>query len=148
MMRPTLSLRLALAALLLVGAGACRRPTAVDPLVGTYFATTFQIAPAGQPPTNALAAGATLGLNLATDPTTSASYIVAGTLVLPPALNAGAPLTASMTGAAASTGGTLRFTQAADTFVRGLTFTLVDNRLEATSQVVAGTTYTLVLTRQ
>jgi hypothetical protein len=147
-MRPTLFAHAALSAMILVGAAACRRPTAVDPLVGTYLATTFQVAPAGQSAINVLAQGGTLGLNLARDPTAASSYIVAGTLALPPAVTGGGAFTASMAGTAVGTGSVLRITQAADTFVRDLTFTLVENRLEATSQTVAGTTYTVVLTRQ
>ena len=147
-MRPILLARAVLAVCLLVGAGACRRPTDVDPVVGTYLATTFQVTPAGQSAINVLTQGGTLGLNLASNPTVANSYIVAGTVVLPAAVTGGAPLTASLAGTAVSASSVVRFTQAADTFVRNLTFTLVDNRLEATNQTVAGTTYTLVLTRQ
>ena len=101
-MRPTLLVRAALAATVLFGVGACRRPTDVDPLVGTYFATTFQVAPAGQSPINVLAQGGTLGLNVAANPTAANTYIVAGTLVLPAAVTGGAPLTARATAARCS----------------------------------------------
>ena len=131
-MRPIRLLYALVACLALVVATGCRRPTDPDPLVGTWLATTFQVAPTGQPPVNMLAAGATLGLNVANN------FVVAGTLIIP----------ADMAGTATRTDNTVRFTQNADSFVRDLTFLLVENRLEARSQVLGTNTYTVILTRQ
>jgi hypothetical protein len=132
-----------LSAILLVAAPmGCGGATNPDPLVGTWLATTLLIAPAGRAPTNALAAGGTLGLNVANN------FVTAGTLILPPSVTGGATLTVSLAGTAVRTDNTVRFSPTADSFMRGLTFTLADNLLQATSQVVADTTYTLVLTRQ
>jgi hypothetical protein len=139
--RPDFLARVLVGATLLVAASACRRSTDPDPLVGTYLATTFRIAPAGQGAINVLAQGGTLGLNIANN------YVTTGTLVVPASLNGGTTLTASMAGTAVRTESTVRFTQSADTFVRNLTFTLVDNTLTA-NQTLSGTTYDLVLTRQ
>ena len=126
----------------LVAANGCRRPTDPDPLVGTWLATTFEVAPTGQPPVNMLAAGATLGLNVANN------FVVAGTLIIPASATGTLTFTADMAGTATRTDNTVRFVQSADSFVRDLTFLLVENRLEARSQVLGANTYTLILTRQ
>lgn len=141
-MRPTLRPRILLAACLLVAASACRSPAEPDPVIGTWLATTFHMAPSGQAPVNVLAGGGALGLNVANN------FVTTGTLIIPPALNGGTTITASLAGTAVRTESAVRFTQPADTFMRDLTFALVENRLEARNQVVAGTTYDIVLTRQ
>ena len=141
-MRPNLLARTLVAASLLVSAGACRRATDADPLVGTYLATTFKVAPAGQAALNVLAQGGTLGFNVANN------YVTTGTLILPASVNGGTTLTASLAGTAVRTESIVRFTQAADTFVRNLTFTLVGTTLVAANQTVGGTTYDIVLGRQ
>ena len=141
-MRPLRLLSALMAGLALVVATGCRRPTDPDPLVGTWLATTFQVAPTGQPPVNMLAAGATLGLNVANN------FVVAGTLIIPATVTGTMTFTADMAGTATRTDNTVRFTQNADSFVRDLTFLLVENRLEARSQVLGANTYTLILTRQ
>jgi hypothetical protein len=132
----------ALVLLALIVAGACRNPADPDPLVGTFFATTFTVTSPGQAPVNVLSAGGSLGLNVANN------YVVTGTLIIPPSLNGGTTFTASMAGTLDTAGTGIRFVQPADTFVRDLTFTLVENRLEAVNQTVGGTTYELILTRQ
>jgi hypothetical protein len=141
-MRPNPRARILLALCLLAAAGACRNPAEPDPVVGTWLATTFRVTPMGQGEVNVLAEGGTLGFNVANN------FVTTGTLVVPPGLNGGTTSTASLAGTAVRTQNTVRFVQQADTFVRDLTFTLVENRLEARDQVVAGTTYDLVLTRQ
>ena len=141
-MRPIRLLNALVACLALVVATGCRRPTDPDPLVGTWLATTFQVAPTGQPPVNMLAAGATLGLNVANN------FVVAGTLIIPATVTGTMTFTADMAGTATRTDNTVRFTQNADSFVRDLTFLLVENRLEARSQVLGANTYTVILTRQ
>ncbi len=142
-MTPNIRRRVAVAAAaaLLVSAG-CGKVTDPDPLIGTFLASTLTVTPAGQSVVDVLAQGGTLGLNVANN------FVAAGTLILPASVTGVAVFAASMAGTAVRTGTTVRFTQSADTFVRNLTFTLVENRLEAVSQVVAGTTYTVVLTRQ
>lgn len=141
-MRPTPITRVLLAVVLLLCASACRRATDPDPLVGTYLATTFQVTPSGQGVLNVLALGGTLGLNVANN------YVTSGTLIIPASVNGGSTFTANLGGTAARTGSSVRFTQSADTFVRDLTFTLAENRLEAVDQVVGGTRYNIILTRQ
>ena len=141
-MRPSPITRVLLAVVLLLGASACRRATDPDPLVGTYLATTFLVTPSGQGVLNVLALGGTLGLNVANN------YVTTGTLIVPASVNGGSTFTASLAGTATRTGSSVRFTQSADTFVRDLTFTLAENRLEAVDQVVGGTRYNIILTRQ
>ena len=136
--RPSTLLLLVVA--LLAAAGGCRKVADPDPLVGTFIATTFEMTPAGQGTTNVLAIGGTLGLNVAN------TYVVRGTLVIPPAVNGGA--TADLSGSAARTDNIVVFTQASATFLADLTFTLVGSRLEARDQMVNGTTYHVVLARQ
>jgi len=131
-----------LASALVLTLSACRNTAALDPIVGTFLATTFTVTPAGEATLNALALGSTLGINVANN------LVTAGTLVMPPNVTGGPTIVASMAGTAVVTGSTVRFAQTADTFVRDLTFTLVGNQLQALNQVVAGTQYTLVLTRQ
>ena len=141
-MRPRPITRVLLAVVVLLGASACRRATDPDPLVGTYLATTFLVTPSGQGVLNVLALGGTLGLNVANN------YVTSGTLIVPASVNGGSTFTASLAGTATRTGSSVRFTQSADTFVRDLTFTLAENRLEAVDQVVGGTRYNIILTRQ
>lgn len=142
-MRPLSHVRSVLAAsVLLLTAGACRRIAEPDPIVGTFLASTFTITPSGQGPKNVLALGGTLGINVANN------LVTAGTLVLPPTVTGGATYTAVLAGAADTTGAAVRFVPAGGSFVRDLTFTLVENRLEALNQTVAGTRYDLILTRQ
>lgn len=126
-------------ALLAVASG-CRRVADPDPLVGTFIATTLVIEPSGRPPTNVLAFGGILGLNVANN------YVVRGTLIIPPVVDGGA--TADLSGSATRTDETVVFLQANPTFLAALTFTLVGDRLEARRQTVNGTTYDVVLTRQ
>jgi hypothetical protein len=143
---PTRLIRtIALVALVLLAlfvAGACRNPEDPDPLVGTYFATTFTMAASGQSAVNVLAAGGSLGLNVANN------YVVTGTMIIPASVNGGATRIVSMNGTLDTAGTGIRLVQAASSFVRDLTFTLVENRLEAVNQTVDGTTYELILTKQ
>lgn len=133
---------LTIAAALLVAGSGCHKVTDPDPRVGTFLASTFTVTPSGQAPMNVLAQGGTLGINIANN------FVTAGSLILPPSVTGGAAFSASMAGTADTTGNTVRFVQAADTFVRDLTFTMVETRLEAVNQTVAGTTYTVILNRQ
>ena len=134
-------LRLVLLVATLVVA-ACSNPEDPDPLVGTYYATTFTVSAPGQGTVNVLAVGGSLGLNVATN------YVVTGTLIVPAVLNGGTTLTQSMGGVLDTAGAHVRFVQPADSFVRELSFDFVDDRLEAVNQVVDGKTYELILTKQ
>jgi hypothetical protein len=135
----------ALLALVLAAVGACRGSTDPHPLTGTWLATTFQVTPAGQGQKNVLAAGGTLGVNIVPIDST---FLTTGTVILPASVTGAAPFTASLAGTAVEFGNTVRFATAADSFMKDLAFTLVENRLEAVNQVVAGTNYNIVLTRQ
>ena len=128
--------------LALLAIGACSNTGEPDPLVGTYYATTFTVSAPGEGTVNVLAVGGSLGVNVATN------YVLTGTLVIPPGLNGGTTLTQSMRGVLDTAGTFVRFVQPADTFVRQLSFTFEENRLEAVNQVVDGKTYELILTRQ
>jgi hypothetical protein len=132
-------------AFLLATTAACRGTTAPNPLVGTWLATTFQITPAGQGQNNVLTAGGTLGVNIVQ---VDSSFVTAGTVILPPNVTGAAPITASLAGTAVESGNVVQFAPTADSFLRGLTFRLIENRLEAVNQVVSGTNYNIILTRQ
>ena len=131
-----------LAVALLLGVAACGSTENEDPLVGTFLATTLTIQPAGLGARNALALGGSLGINIANN------YETVGTLVLPPAATGGAAVVTSMAGVADTAGTFVRFVMPADSFVRDLEFTQIENRLEARDQLVGDTRYDVVLTRQ
>jgi len=133
--------RTLLVASALAATTACGGSTTTDPIVGTFLATTFRIAPAGQGAIDVLAQGGVLGLNVANN------FVTAGTLIIPASVNGGTTFTASLAGTAVRTESTVRFTQSADTFVRDLTFTLAADSLTA-NQTLGDTTYDLVLRRQ
>jgi hypothetical protein len=118
-------------------------PTTTTPpsIVGSYKATVFQVTPAGQPMIDVIAKGGTLSLVIAADNSTT------GSLSLPPTI-LGTPFSATLTGTAVQTGNTVKFQQAADTFVRDLTFTVNGTSLEAKNQTAGVGVFTLVLTRQ
>jgi hypothetical protein len=132
-------------AVLLATASACRAPTAPDPLVGTWLATSFKVAPAGQAQQDVLASGGTLGVNVAA---VESTFVTAGTVILPATVTGSTTFTASLAGTAVRTASAIQLATDADSFVRDLVFTLVENRLEAVNQVVAGTTYNVILTKQ
>ena len=132
-----------LAVALLLGVAACGSTENEDPLVGTFLATTLTIQPAGLGARNALALGGSLGINIANN------YETVGTLVLPPAATGGGTAVVTSLAGVADTAGTfVRFVMPADSFVRDLEFTQVENRLEARDQLVGDTRYDVVLTRQ
>lgn len=113
-----------------------------SPLAGTYTATTLRITEGGFS-ADALALGVRLTLTL------SGTSTVAGSLTVPAAVSeSGANEVENLTGTFAQTGTTVRFTQAADTFVRDIPFTVVGNTLSATDARAGTAVYTVVLTRQ
>lgn len=108
-------------------------------LAGSYTGTMLQIVPPGEPPADVLAGGGSLTLMI------DAQSQVTGNLSVPPSIGGG--IEANMEGTALVTGGTVRFDQAADTFVRDLTFTLVGPQLRA-DQMLSGTRYEVILARE
>lgn len=96
----------------------------------------------GQSPADLLPQGATLGIVINADNSTT------GALVLPASFTGGAALNASMAGTALLTGATVTFSQSEDTFVRELVFTLGGTTLSANDQQAAGDIWTVVLTKQ
>lgn len=109
--------------------------------LGTYTATTFSVTPSGQAPINVLGAGGSLVITLEAGGTTT------GTLTVPGTITGGAQLVASMAGTVTVTNLTVSFDQAADTFVRDLTWSRQGQVIAVTNQVVAGTSYTITLQR-
>ena len=116
-------------------------PSQPSSLAGTYVATVFRVTPTGESTIDVLAAGGSLSVTIASDNTASGSLSI-------PASVAGTPFTASMAGTVVQSGSTVQFQQTADTFVRDLTFTIVGNTLQATSQVAGAGSFTITLTRQ
>jgi hypothetical protein len=97
---------------LILAVTACGETTEVGTIAGAYAATKFDVTPDGQSTQNALAEGAVLTIEIAADNSTT------GTLSVPASLTGGAPLVASMVGTATLEGDSVRFDQAANTFVR------------------------------
>ena len=116
-----------------------------SPVAGTWVATQFRITPTGQAQIDALAAGGTLTITIATNNSTS------GTISLPASVTGGAALNASMAGTASLNGANteVTFTQAADTFVRDLTWQRVGNTsLSVSNQTAGSASFTITLTKQ
>lgn len=134
---------LMMSSLLPVAGTACgdAGPTESVSLAGTYTATLFRVTPSGQSAIDVLAQGGSLSIAIASDNTTS------GSLVLPASV-AGSVFTASMAGTAVQSGPTVQFQQSADTFVRGLAFTVSGRALQASNQTVGTAAFTVTLTRQ
>jgi len=116
-------------------------PSHPSSLAGTYVATVFRVTPTGESTIDVLAAGGSLSVTIASDNTASGSLSI-------PASVAGTPFTASMAGTVVQSGSTVQFQQTADTFVRNLTFTIVGNTLQATSQVAGAGSFTITLSRR
>ncbi len=103
---------------------ACDSPIALqqDPVVGSYVATTFTMNQGGST-IDWLARGASLHITLASDRTTT------GRLFVPGAEKDGSDLDADLTGTWSRTGTTVRFSHAADTFIRDAEFQVSPGRL-------------------
>ena len=133
--------RYALAAALAI-AMACKgdtfSPTTAN-VAGAYTATVFT-ATTGGVTTNLLGAGATLTVTLAEGGT------VTGHLFVPGGAEGGGDLDADLAGTWTLTGSTVRFTQAADTFVRDVFFVASENRLTGDA-TFSGTAIHVVLTK-
>lgn len=117
-------------------------PTETNVLAGSYRATTFRVTPSGQAATDVLAQSGSLTITIGTDNATS------GSLVLPASVTGGTALTENMAGTAVRTGNAVQFQQAADTFVRDLTWTVSGNALTVADQAVGSARFTITLARQ
>ena len=107
---------------------------------GTYAASLiFRITPPGGEPIDVRAAGGSLSITFRSDGTTT------GSLHVPASVTGGAPFTASMAGTAVITGLTVRFEQEADSFVRDLVWSRIEDTLVVLDQDVSGTRYTITL---
>jgi hypothetical protein len=139
MMKLTFALRqVAAAAVVAAIALGCGELTpGSENLAGSYLPSVFLITPTGKPQIDVLLQGGTLNIAITASNTTS------GQLSLPASVTGTTPLLALMTGDAVVTGSTLQFQQAADTFIRNLTWTVKRDTLEAVNQVVGGATYTI-----
>src|SRR5919107_6043542 len=104
-----------------------------EAIAGSYAASTFTVTPTGGAPQNALAAGASMDIFLASSGTTT------GTLNVPATITGGAPIVESMSGTFSLSGSTVTFDQTADTFVRDATWTLGSNTLSTTFAESDGT---------
>lgn len=100
-------------------------PTMVE-VAGSYEATTL-IGHAAAGDIDVLSNGGSLEMELAADGTTS------GTLFVPEGEEDGSDLTADLTGTWSLDGDRVTFAQAADTFIRDVTFTFDDGRLVSNS---------------
>jgi hypothetical protein len=124
------------AAATLLGCGS----TKPSPIAGTWNATVFTITSSGAQPVNVLQQGGSLSITITSDNTTS------GSLVIPASLTGSSPITNDMAGVALIVNGTVIFEQAADTFVRDVTWTIGDNTL-TTTEIVSGVTLDITLLR-
>jgi len=114
----------------------------VADIAGVYSASSFSTGPEplGVPITNILNNGGTFSITLNTDGTTT------GTLVIPSTVNGGFPSTISMAGTFTLDGTTVTFDQAADSFVRDMSFE-ADGHLLHGSQSFSGIIVTVTLTK-
>jgi len=130
--------RLVLTAILLGAAVACSDST--DPgmtaVAGSYEATSFTTTTTGGTPNDELADGASLALVL------NANGTVTGSLVAP----FGSP-SMDMAGTWSRSGNTVSFSQAADTFVRDMDFTVAGTTLVG-DDTFGGTRIQVTLTRE
>lgn len=112
-----------------------------SPIAGTWIATEWVVTQSGKPPVDVLAEGGSLTITVASNNSTS------GSIVVPPALTGGSAVTESMIGTATIQGNTVRFSQAADTFVRDATWTIAEMDM-VTTWTLAGTALDVTLRRQ
>jgi hypothetical protein len=130
---------IATAVLVACGGDSTAPSTVSGPYVATEFVTTGS---SGQ--TNQILAGSTVSLILASNGSVTGHLHVAPT-------NGNPVFDADMAGTWAQTGSTITFTQAADTFIRNMTFSVVANgsiwQLVG-DQVFSGTRIQLTLSQQ
>lgn len=112
-----------------------------DPIAGVYTATTFRVTPSGQQEIDVLAQGGSLTITIGANNTTT------GSLTLPAVVTGDVALQENMAGTAERNGNGVTFEQTADTFVRDLNWTVINNTIAVTNQSVGGATWTIVLAR-
>ena len=119
----------------------CSDPLTPESIAGAYAASTFALS--GGVTEDVLAAGGSLTITFSAGGTTS------GTLFVPAASSGsgGVDFTADMAGTFTLEGDSITLTQAADSFVRDLTWTVDGNRISGTG-TFSGVTITVVLSRQ
>lgn len=120
-------------------------PFVPNPIEGVWAATQFLVTPNGQAQIDVLAAGGSLAITIHDD------FGVSGSLSVPASVTGGAPIMASMAGAAIINGApaVVTFLQEADTFVRDLTWQLVGNTsLRVSNQVAGSASFSITLSRQ
>ena len=122
-----------------VAAGGCS--TEPSEVSGTWVATVFSVTPSGEATINLLAAGATLTITIDAENRTT------GSLDIPAGVGGPEPFSASMAGTAIVTGSTLRFDQAADTFVRDLAWSVGALSMTVTNQPLGSDVWTITLTK-
>ena len=115
--------------------------TSPSSIAGTYVATSFVVTETGEAPVNVLTEGGGLTITIAEDGSTT------GTLTIPGSLVGGSDLTISMAGTALRHGDVVHFDQAADSFVRDISWAVQGNTLEGTL-TSSGVTVDVTLTRQ
>lgn len=125
------------AAMSIACGGEAFSPTTAN-VAGAYTATAFTTTSGVT--TNRLGAGASLTLTLA------AGGAVTGQLFVPGGAEGGGNLNADMAGTWTLAGSTVEFTQAADTFVRDMSFVASENRLTGDA-TFSGTTIHVVLSK-
>lgn len=126
-------------ALMLLSCSSGTEPQDPD-AAGSYNATTLTVVDGGQT-IDVLAVGGSLTMTLHASGTTS------GRLFAPCGGDNGQDLDENLAGTWTQTGSTVRFSQAADTFIRDATWT-VDSQTLRTTYTSGGTTVTAMLTRQ
>lgn len=141
MMRRAINKRILLLGLVL-GAAACGDSTSPGSVAGSYNAIIFVTTPTGGSVRNELQAGSSLTLNLSSNGTMSGHLHLAA--------NGSTPVfDADMAGTWSLNGDVLTFTQAADTFVRNMAFTIQrisgDVFVLVGDQVFSGTRINLTL---
>lgn len=95
----------------------------VDDILGPYTATTFTFKPSGGAQVDVIGGGGSMELTLFANGTST------GTLSVPASITGGTALLESMAGTFTFSGTTVTFAQAADTFVRDVTWSADGNRL-------------------
>lgn len=129
-----------LAAILVWSCAGCTTGPANDGIAGDYVATKF-LAITSNATVDLLAVGASLTLVLTSSGTVSGALSV-------PDTEFGPGLSADMAGTYTTTGTTARFHQAADTFVRDMSWVFQGNTLAASGNAGGGVSVTVILTRQ
>jgi hypothetical protein len=126
---------------LLLGAASCDS-TSPNELTGAWSATTFTYTQSGQPSQDVVALGGGLVIIIMPDTKTTGVLTIPGSLIA-----GGVTQSYSMDGVAVRNGNTVQFSQAAETFVHGVDWTLTGTTMTAT-KVAGGVTINVTLTHR